>query len=62
MHEVNALWVSPWRELQRNLATSFAHKGSLQRRLPGDSPGSGEAPAATSWLFRARASEHTYYG
>jgi hypothetical protein len=62
MNEVNALWISPWRELQRNLASSFGHKGSVQRRLPSDSQGPGEAPPPTSWLFRARTSEHTYYG
>jgi hypothetical protein len=61
MSEVNVLWVSPWRELQRNLASSLAHEGSVQRRLAGESQGQGEAPP-TSWLFRARALERTYHG
>jgi hypothetical protein len=62
MSEVNVLWISPWRELQRNLASSLAHEGSVERRLAGESQGQGEAPPPTSWLFRARASEHTYRG
>jgi hypothetical protein len=60
MNEVNALWVSPWFELQRNLASSVAHKGFGQRRLNGEPQGVGDTPAATSWLFRARVPEHSY--
>jgi hypothetical protein len=62
MNEVNALWVSPWRELQRDLASSVGHEGSGQQRLNREPEAMGDAPAATSWLFRALAPEHSYYG
>ncbi len=60
MNEVNALWVSPWRELQKNLASSFVQKAPAKRRLSGESPA--ETPAATPWLLRAQASEYASYG
>jgi hypothetical protein len=63
MSDVNKMWSSPWRTLQKNLASGFAIEGmeSGQNLWIGDSlhPGRSQVPgkAANSWLVRARSRE-----
>jgi hypothetical protein len=63
MSDVNKMWSSPWRTLQKNLASGFAIEGmeSRQNLWIGDSlhPGRSQVPgrAANSWLVRARSRE-----
>ena len=63
MSDVNEIWSSPWRTLQKNLASGFAIEGmeSVRNLWIGDSPhpGRSQVPgwAANSWLVRARSRE-----
>jgi len=63
MSDVNEMWSSPWRTLQKNLASGFAIEGMESGRnlWIGDSPhpGRSQVPgwAANSWLVRARSRE-----
>ena len=51
--DVNELWSSPWRKLQKNLAGGFALQGTA-RDFPacGQQTPGGAAPSS-SWLVRA---------
>ena len=60
MNEVNALWISPWRELLKNLASSFVHKAAARRRLA-ENRRPRRRPQL-HWLLRAQASEYPSYG
>jgi hypothetical protein len=58
MNDVNEMWSSPWRKLQKNLASGFKFGGSGQDpwicnfAIRGESQVPGAA--AHSWLVRAR--------
>ena len=55
MNDVNELWSSPWRKLQKNLASGFGADESVLD-VPGcelQAPGSAAASTG-SWLVRAR--------
>jgi len=54
MNDVNELWSSAWRQLQRNLASSFAAGGSSVGDSLFASPVTGKAVPGSSWLVRAR--------
>jgi hypothetical protein len=62
MNDVNEMWSSPWRKLQKNLASGFAIEESnswiCDSRSPGSAQVSGSAQvlgsAVHSWLVRAR--------
>ena len=53
MNDVNELWTSAWRQLQKHLASSFVAGGSASDSLFA-TPVQGRALAASSWLVRAR--------
>ncbi|MDP9009329.1 MAG: hypothetical protein M3N91_11605 [Pseudomonadota bacterium] len=62
MNDVNEMWSSPWRVLQKNLASGVANEESSPLDCDGPFPGSEQAPrnaqvpssAVHSWLVRAR--------
>jgi len=60
MNDENELWSSPWRKLQKDLASGFRLEGSGEKvstdesRFPGASPVPGRIVPSTSWLVRAR--------
>lgn len=54
MNDVNELWTSAWRQLQKNLASSFAAGGSSTGDSLFASPVHGRASSGGSWLMRAR--------
>jgi hypothetical protein len=60
MNDVNELWSSPWRRLQKNLASGAPFDASGQKVSTDESwfPGASPVPArivpSTSWLVRAR--------
>jgi hypothetical protein len=54
MNEVNELWSSAWRQLQKELAHSFAAGGAGASDTLFATPVPGRALASTSWLVRAR--------
>ena len=57
MNEVNELWSSAWRQLQKNLASGFAAGGSGMGDALFASPVQGRASLpGNSWLVRARRS------
>ncbi len=58
MNDVNELWSSAWRQLQKNLASSFAAGAGVSDSLFA-SPVSGRAVPASSWLVRARRAEQS---
>jgi hypothetical protein len=63
MSDVNEIWSSPWRTLQKNLASGFAtggmESGRNLRICDSPHPGRSQVPerAANSWLVRARSRE-----
>jgi hypothetical protein len=63
MNDVNELWSSPWRKLQKNLASGAPLDGPGQKastdesRFQGASPVPGRIVPSTSWLVRARSRE-----
>jgi hypothetical protein len=63
MNDVNEMWGSPWRTLQKNLASGFAleamKSGQNPRVCESPHPGRSQVPgrAANSWLVRARTRE-----
>jgi hypothetical protein len=54
MNEVNELWTSAWRQLQKHLASSFVAGGAGARDSLFATPVQGRALPASSWLMRAR--------
>jgi len=54
MNEVNELWTSAWRQLQKNLASSFVAGGSGVGDSLFATPVYGKASPTSSWLVRAR--------
>ena len=58
MNDVNELWSSAWRQLQKNLANSFAAGGGAGDFLFA-SPVQGRAVPGSSWLVRARTAERS---
>jgi hypothetical protein len=54
MNDVNELWTSAWRQLQKNLASSFAAGESSVGDSLFASPVQGRASSGGSWLMRAR--------
>jgi len=60
MNEVNELWSSAWRQLQKNLASGFAAGcPDAGDRLFGSPLQGRSAPPGTSWLMRARRAEQS---
>ncbi|HXP65364.1 MAG TPA: hypothetical protein VN815_07815 [Steroidobacteraceae bacterium] len=59
MNDVNELWSSAWRQLQKNLASSFAAGGSNAGDLLLASPVQGRASSGNSWLVRARSAQRS---
>jgi hypothetical protein len=58
MNDVNELWSSAWRRLQKNLAGSFAAGGSNACESAFASSVQGKGISASgSWLMRARCAE-----
>jgi len=53
MNDVNELWTSAWRQLQKHLASSFVAGGSGVGESLFATPVQGRA-LPTSWLVRAR--------
>ena len=58
MNDVNELWTSAWRQLQKNLASSFAAGGSSVADALFASPVCGQASSSGSWMMRARRGNH----
>ena len=54
MNDVNELWTSAWRQLQKHLASSFVAGGSGVGDSLFATPVQSRALPATSWLVRAR--------
>jgi hypothetical protein len=54
MNDVNELWSSAWRQLQKNLASSFAAGGLSVAESLFASPVQGRSLSSSSWLVRAR--------
>jgi hypothetical protein len=54
MNDVNELWSSPWRTLQKNLASGFSFEGSSGAKFAiGQLPLPPRMVADSSWLVRA---------
>jgi hypothetical protein len=53
MNDVNELWTSAWRQLQKHLASSFVAGGSGVGESLFATPVQGRS-SPTSWLVRAR--------
>jgi len=54
MNDVNELWTSAWRQLQKHLASSFVAGGSGVGESLFATPVYGKASPDSSWLVRAR--------
>jgi hypothetical protein len=54
MNDVNELWSSPWRKLQKNLASGFDMAGSGPGFRISEPPVPGPTASSASWLVRAR--------
>ena len=54
MNDANELWTSAWRQLQKNLANSFAAGGRGANDTLSTTPVPGQGLTTTSWLVRAR--------
>ena len=54
MNDVNELWTSAWRQLQKHLASSFVAGGSSAAEALFATPVQGRALPTSSWLVRAR--------
>ena len=54
MNDVNELWTSAWRQLQKHLASSFVAGGSGVGESRFATPVQGRALPTSSWLVRAR--------
>jgi len=54
MSEVNVLWSSAWRRLQKNLASSFVADGFVADQSLFESSAQDRVLPASSWLVRAR--------
>jgi hypothetical protein len=57
MNEVNELWSSAWRNLQKNLASSYGIDGSSHEILFCAPQATGRMASSNSWLARARSRE-----
>lgn len=57
MNDVNELWSSAWRQLQKHLASSFVAGGSGAGEALFATPVQGRAFDASSWLVRARSKQ-----
>ena len=53
MNDVNELWSSPWRTLQKNLASGFSFEGSGIKFAIGELPVPARLATSSSWLVRA---------
>jgi hypothetical protein len=53
MNDVNELWSSPWRTLQKNLASGIGVGGSGMNSAIGESPVPARTMPTSSWLVRA---------
>jgi hypothetical protein len=53
MNDVNELWSSPWRKLQKNLASGFNIEGSGPNLLIGSAQVANRITPSSSWLVRA---------
>ena len=53
MNDVNELWSSPWRKLQKNLASGFSIGGSGQNLSIVGAQVVGRITPSSSWLVRA---------
>jgi hypothetical protein len=53
MNDVNELWSSPWRTLQKNLASGFGVDGAGANFAIGQSPVPARTMPTSSWLVRA---------
>jgi hypothetical protein len=54
MNDVNELWTSAWRQLQKHLASNFVAGGTGVGESLFATPVPGKALPTTSWLVRAR--------
>jgi hypothetical protein len=54
MNDVNELWSSPWRKLQKNLASGFVLDGSGKGFAISELEVHGTSVCSSSWLVRAR--------
>jgi hypothetical protein len=54
MNDVNELWTSAWRQLQKHLASNFVAGGTGVGESLFATPVQGRALPASSWLVRAR--------
>ena len=54
MNDVNELWNSPWRTLQKHLASGLGAAGSVANSPTFEAPVQGRALPTSSWLVRAR--------
>ncbi|HEY0747655.1 MAG TPA: hypothetical protein VGD63_13225 [Steroidobacteraceae bacterium] len=54
MNDVNELWSSPWRKLQKNLASGFGVDGAGQTFAMSDREVYVRPASSSSWLVRAR--------
>jgi hypothetical protein len=61
VNNVNELWTSAWRQLQKDLASSFAAGDGLGEALFA-SPVSGRSVSSSSWLVRARSLQQPTIG
>jgi hypothetical protein len=61
MNDVNELWTSAWRQLQKDLARSFAAGGAGASDTLFATPAPGRALASNSWLVRARSRKAQVY-
>jgi hypothetical protein len=57
MNDVNELWSSPWRRLQKNLASGYGLEGSSRDILFCAPQAPGRMASSNSWLARARSRE-----
>ena len=53
MNDVNELWNSQWRTLQKNLARGIRVEGSGVNLAAGESPPPARMVPSSSWLVRA---------
>jgi hypothetical protein len=54
MNDVNELWSSPWRQLQKDLASGYGADGSSHDILFCAPQAPGRMASSNSWLVRAR--------
>lgn len=54
MNDVNELWTSAWRQLQKHLASSYVAGGPAAADSLFATPVQGRPAVGSSWLVRAR--------